>query len=87
MVIRRGGRLPACVRLELGVVVASADHRIVTRVLIAGALVLTVGLAGCGRKAALDPPPSASTYSGATDNKNTPPPAKPDKPFFLDWLL
>ena len=74
----------------LGIVVAPADHRIVTRVLIAGALVLTVGLAGCGRKSALDAPPSASAYAdpAATTTDTAPPaPEKPDRPFFLDWLL
>ena len=67
---------------------APADHRIVSRVLIAGAVVLAVGLAGCGRKGALEPPPTAGVAAaGTTDGVTPPAPAKPNRPFFLDWLL
>ena len=78
---RNRGRPP----LMLGVPVALADRRIVSRVLIASTIVLAVGLAGCGRKAALDPPPSAAVAT--PDGTKAPPPEKPNKPFFLDWLL
>ena len=48
-------------------------------------IVLAVGLTGCGRKAKLDPPPepAVTTQDGAAQ----PAPDRPDKPFFLDWLL
>ncbi len=62
-----------------------ADRRIISRALVAGMIVLAVGLSGCGRKANLDPPPTpAVTTQGGPAQ---PAPAKPDKPFFLDWLL
>jgi predicted small lipoprotein YifL len=58
-------------------------------VLVAGLIVLSVGLTGCGRKSALDPPPGAAVTktTGCTDCAPAPGPEKPDKPFFLDWLL
>ncbi len=71
----------------MGVDVAPADHRIVSRVLIAGLVVLAVGLAGCGRKGALEPPPSAGVASADGAPGAPPPPEKPNRPFFLDWLL
>ena len=54
-----------------------------------GLSVLAFGLAGCGRKAALDPPPGASVTTKTTCTTCAPAPApeKPHKPFFLDWLL
>jgi predicted small lipoprotein YifL len=74
--------------MTLGVAVAPADRRIVSRALVAGMIVLAIGLAGCGRKSALDPPPGAAvtaktcaTCAPATG------PQKPNKPFVLDWLL
>jgi predicted small lipoprotein YifL len=79
------GRPPGGRNWKLGIAVAPADHRIVSRALVAGIVVLAVGLAGCGRKAALDPPPSASVAT--PDGTTAPPPEKPNKPFFLDWLL
>ncbi len=66
---------------------ALVDRRIASGALIAGTVVLAIGLAGCGRKAALDPPPSAAVTTPAGAKTAPPPPAKPDKPFFLDWLL
>jgi predicted small lipoprotein YifL len=79
------GRPPGGRDWKLGIAVASAHHRIVTRALVAGLVVLAVGLAGCGRKAALDPPPSANVTT--PDGTTAPPPEKPNKPFFLDWVL
>jgi predicted small lipoprotein YifL len=66
--------------------VATFDRRFLSRALFAGLLVAAVGLAGCGRRGVLEPPPSA----GVTTNGEKAPdtgPKKPDKPFFLDWLL
>ncbi len=67
---------------------APADRRILSRVLVAGVIVLAMGLAGCGRKAALDPPPGAAvTTKTCATCTPAPAPEKPKKPFFLDWLL
>jgi predicted small lipoprotein YifL len=64
-----------------------------------GALAAALGLAGCGRKAGLDPPPSASitepgaTQPGPVDQSDATPkdkrarPKGPHQPFFLDWLV
>jgi predicted small lipoprotein YifL len=70
------------------VAVAPADRTILSRVLVAGVIVLAIGLAGCGRKAALDPPPGAAvTTKTCATCAPAPGPEKPNKPFFLDWLL
>jgi predicted small lipoprotein YifL len=56
-----------------------------------------LALAGCGRKGALDPPPSAAIAKpgqpGQPDThfneegQPVAPPAKGKEPFFLDWLV
>lgn len=52
------------------------------------ALVCVLVISGCGRRGALEPPPSAQVIStneqGQTVKKQAP---KPDKPFILDGLL
>jgi predicted small lipoprotein YifL len=73
-------------RATLGVAVANFDRRILSRALIAGLLVAAVGLSGCGRRGALEPPPGASVTSTGEKAPDTGA-KKPDKPFFLDWLL
>ncbi|EAB6718418.1 hypothetical protein E0668_24130 [Salmonella enterica subsp. enterica] len=57
------------------------------RLALSAALIATLGLAACGRKAPLDSPYEAQVQA-AKDNKTTPP-EKPvaDKPFILDPLL
>ena len=70
--------------------VAPVDRRILSRALIAGMLVGAVGLAGCGRKGALAPPPAATVKAadpGHPKAADDAVPTKPDKPFFLDPLL
>jgi predicted small lipoprotein YifL len=67
-----------------------------TRVAAFAALALALGLAGCGRKSGLDPPPAASiaqpapgqkdAHAAAQGQRAAPPPAE-KKSFFLDWLL
>jgi len=64
-----------------------------------GLLVAALGLAGCGRKAGLDPPPAAAASTQdpiapadappviGPDGKPMAPPANEKKQFFLDWLL
>jgi len=76
--------------VKLGVAVAPADRRVISRVLVAGMLVVAFGLAGCGRKGMPEPPPPAAvtTKTCATCAPTPAPEAKkPSKPFFLDWLL
>ncbi len=73
--------------MKLGVAVAPADRRILSRVLVASIVVLSIGLTGCGRKATLDPPPSPAVTDDTGAPAPAPAPKKPGKPFFLDWLL
>ena len=93
MRVARGRDAPGTTA-KLGVVVVSADRSIVFRALVAGTLVLAFGLAGCGRKAALDPPPGAAVTTKtatpdktSTSDKTETGPQKPNRPFFLDGLL
>jgi predicted small lipoprotein YifL len=75
-------------------------HRLpVSRLAVAAILVAALGLAACGRKGALDLPPSAAVSAPAAapgapalgpDGRPLPPGAaqpKRSEPFFLDWLL
>jgi predicted small lipoprotein YifL len=87
---------------ELGETMRVLDHRC-ARLAFAAALIAAAGLAACGRKGALDPPPSAAlpaseVPAGAEPNPFRVPgaqeqPAQPPTPtttrksFFLDWLL
>ncbi len=75
--------------VKLGVALAPAERRNLSGVLVAGVIVLAFGLAGCGRQAALDPPPGTAVTTTKTCATCAPAPApeKPHKPFFLDWLL
>jgi predicted small lipoprotein YifL len=56
-------------------VIRSVDHRLV-RLAVIGAIA-AVALAGCGRKGALDPPPSSSVSSNQPVNQ---PPSLGDQP-------
>jgi predicted small lipoprotein YifL len=67
-----------------------------SRFVLIAALAAALGLAGCGRRGALEPPPSASISAppaGATGAPRYDAAGKPIKPagqrksFFLDWLL
>lgn len=79
-----------------------AANRLSARLILIGALVATLGLAGCGRKGPLEPPPSASITQPALGPDGQPVAApvegfdeqgRPVAPrgkqqrFFLDWLL
>jgi predicted small lipoprotein YifL len=69
----------------------------IARIAVIGALVAALGLAGCGRKGGLDPPPSAAAAStegvppGAAPQggPNGQPPAPPPLPKHtpIDWLI
>ncbi|MEA2903941.1 MAG: hypothetical protein QOI12_1328 [Alphaproteobacteria bacterium] len=82
-----------------GVHLVSRSDRVFVRLAAIGALVAALGLAGCGRKAGLDPPPSASVAvpEGTVqpdagpglgpDGKAIAPSSAPKKSIFLDWLI
>jgi predicted small lipoprotein YifL len=75
-----------------------SDRRLV-RIAVIGALAAALGLAGCGRKGGLDPPPGASVVDqgapgapppgpagiGPDGRPLAPPPPKRTTP--IDWLL
>jgi predicted small lipoprotein YifL len=76
-----------------------SDPRLV-RIAVIGALVAALGLAGCGRKGGLDPPPGATAAAAAADESVAPggaPPASPDalppstqplpRRTPIDWLI
>lgn len=70
-----------------------SPERILARIAVIGALVAALGVAGCGRKGGLDPPPAA----GVAANPDAPPAMGPDgrpiapqgqkRRIFLDWLI
>jgi predicted small lipoprotein YifL len=77
---------------------SSCSHRRLARIAVIGALVAALGLAGCGRKGGLDPPPGASVVDQGAPPPGTvaevgpdgrplapPPPNKRSTP--IDWLL
>ena len=80
-----------------------SSDRLIFRLALIGALAAAFGLAGCGRKGPLDPPPSAVSATGQQEPADTsligPPAAKPaakpastagkapDTNFILDPLL
>jgi predicted small lipoprotein YifL len=76
------------------------SHRRLVRIAAIGALVAALGLAGCGRKAGLDPPPAASIAGQtaaaaepspgpaiAPDGRALAPAQGPRRPTPIDWLL
>ena len=79
--------------------VIRASNAALARIAVVGALVAALGLAGCGRKTGLDPPPSAAvSQQTAGTQPGAEPGADPDKPvavaapgrrrsIFLDWLI
>lgn len=48
---------------------------------------LAAGLSGCGRKGALEAPPSAQLSENASEAEKDAAKAKPDNPFILDGLI
>ena len=64
---------------------ARVDRRILSHAIVVGLLAAAIGLSGCGRRGALEPPPGAAMKSATAGE--TPAPAKPDKRFILDPLL
>jgi hypothetical protein len=75
---------------------SSWSDRRLARIAVIGALVAALGLAGCGRKSGLDPPPGAAVVDqgapppgpaevGPDGRPLAPPPPKRSTP--IDWLL
>ena len=72
------------------------DPRLV-RIAVIGALVAALGLAGCGRKGGLDPPPGATAAADQSAPPGAAPPASPDalppstqplpRRTLIDWLI
>jgi predicted small lipoprotein YifL len=73
-------------------------NRNLLRIAAIGALVAALGLAGCGRKGGLDPPPSGMTNSqdpavaggpepGITSDGRPVAPRGPNRPTPIDWLI
>jgi predicted small lipoprotein YifL len=73
-----------------------SDPRLV-RIAVIGALVAALGLAGCGRKGGLDPPPGATAAADQSAPPGAAPPASPDalppstqplpRRTPIDWLI
>jgi predicted small lipoprotein YifL len=78
--------------------VRQTSNAALARIAVVGALVAALGLAGCGRKSGLDPPPSAAVPQQAAgaqpgaepgvdaDGKPVAGPGR-RRSFFLDWLI
>lgn len=67
---------------------AFVDRKTATRLLVAGLVISAVGLAGCGRRGALEAPPAQTSIAAdGTVQPAEAAPMKPDRPFFLDPLL
>ena len=72
------------------------DPRLV-RIAVIGAIVAALGLAGCGRKGGLDPPPGATAAAEQSAPPGAAPPASPDalppstqplpRRTPIDWLI
>ena len=73
-----------------------SDPRLV-RIAVIGALVAALGVAGCGRKGGLDPPPGATAAAEQSAPPGAAPPASPDalpppvqptpRRTPIDWLI
>ena len=75
------------------------SNRHLARIAVIGALVAALGLAGCGRKGGVDPPPAAAVAEQAPgqpgsaavgigpDGKPVAPPGQKRRIYFLDWLV
>jgi len=73
-----------------------SDLRLV-RIAVIGALVAALGLAGCGRKGGLDPPPGATAAADQAVPPGAAPPTSPDalppstqplpRRTPIDWLI
>src|SRR5262245_45243677 len=104
----RGGGVWPCSRLPYPICYAGLDWGVpelmrscelrLARIATIGALIAAFGLAGCGRKGGLDPPPGATTANSTVsrpdlepaigpDGKVIAPPQAPKRNWLLNWLL
>ncbi|TMJ76447.1 MAG: hypothetical protein E6G80_00380 [Alphaproteobacteria bacterium] len=103
----RGGVWPCC-RLARAICYGALDRGVaeltslsdlrLARIAAIGALIAALGLAGCGRKGGLDPPPGATAADTSPsrpdlepaigpDGKVMPSPQGPQRRTLIDWLL
>ena len=84
--------------IEEGPELSSSSGLRFARIAAIGALVAALGLAGCGRKAGLDPPPGATAAETSPSRPDLEPaigpdgkvidtPQGPKRSTFIDWLL
>ena len=77
---------------------SSSSGLCLARIAAIGALVVALGLAACGRKAGLDPPPGATATDASLSRPDLEPASGPDgkviatpqgpkRSTFIDWLL
>ena len=77
---------------------SSSSGLCLARIVVIGALVAALGVAGCGRKAGLDPPPGATAADTSPSRPDLEPaigpdgkvietPQGPKRSTFIDWLL
>ena len=77
---------------------SSSSGLCLARIVVIGALVAALGVAGCGRKAGLDPPPGATAADTSPSRPDLEPaigpdgkvietPQGPKRRTFIDWLL
>ena len=77
---------------------SSSSGLCLARIAAIGALVVALGLAACGRKAGLDPPPGATAAETSPSRPDLEPaigpdgkvidtPQGPKRSTFIDWLL
>jgi predicted small lipoprotein YifL len=68
--------------------VAPENRGLLARIVVVGLVVAAVGLAGCGRKGALEAPPGMALKAATAGEEPAPDAkAKPDKKFVLDPLI
>jgi predicted small lipoprotein YifL len=69
--------------------VAPENRGLLARIVVVGLVVAAVGLAGCGRKGALEAPPGMALKAANAGEPELPPDGKvkPDKKFVLDPLI
>jgi len=77
---------------------SSSSGLCLARIVVIGAFVAALGVAGCGRKAGLDPPPGATAADTSPSRPDLEPaigpdgkvietPQGPKRSTFIDWLL
>jgi predicted small lipoprotein YifL len=70
-----------------GAPVAPENRGLLARIVVVGLVVAAVGLAGCGRKGALEAPPGMALKAANAGEPAPEDPKKPDKKFVLDPLI